>query len=299
MTPPTAHGTLRDPNCAHPVLDIELWKRKFPLTDECKWDTHHYLYRAEHLAYFDQLINLPNEERDPEEQHAETDVFVWKSGSLNARNPLTKLGGKPWMPTNEPWPTDPQGHPLQFIGQINFTDSKDLIPFDLPGDVLLLFARWTENWVSWDLASIDLKWVSRDAVDPESRRDYPPGSTLPFCHEGVIHRTKQFWIPHENTPNFRISTDAVQATLIGTHARIPQGWPLEEDGCTLICVFSSFSFRGDWPLCDLESLPQRHLSDGRLMRYDFDSAFGVLFADAGAIWVYRDQDGDIKHEMSC
>jgi len=295
MTPPTAHGTLRDPDRAHPVLDIDLWKRKFPLMPHTKWFSSACIDSPKQLALIEQL----HASMTPGTHSAQTDAFVWKSGYHGSRTPLTKIGGKPWMHPYTPWPSDPDGRPLQFIAQINFTDSKDLIPFDLPGDILLLFARWFDGYIDWDTEAMHIEWSNNDAIDTDTRREAPHGSTLAFCHEGVIHRTTQSWHT-EDDPAFRMSEQSMQATLIGTHADIPQGWPFEgDDNCTLICMFSSYSFRGDWPLCDIERAPVPLRNDGTESSFPDYSALSTNYADAGAVWIYRDKHGDIKFEMAC
>src|SRR5712672_708909 len=51
----------------------------------------------------------------------------------------SRIGGLPYRPRGLPWPLDEQGHPDEFVCQIDFSDSQLLLP-TLPGQVMLLFA---------------------------------------------------------------------------------------------------------------------------------------------------------------
>ncbi|MCA9277342.1 MAG: hypothetical protein KDA29_15080, partial [Phycisphaerales bacterium] len=93
MTLPTAHGILRDPNRAHPVLDIELWKRKSPRTPDTNWSASACIDSPKQLA----LIEQHHASMKPGQHTTKTDVFVWKSGFCGSLSPLTQIGGKPWM----------------------------------------------------------------------------------------------------------------------------------------------------------------------------------------------------------
>ena len=85
-----------------------------------------------------------------------TDVFVWAIGEPERRD-VTKIGGLPYWPTKQPWPERPDGGPCQFLAQINFTDSQDLVP-ELPGDVLLVFAKHSDEWMWGSTDALHLVW---------------------------------------------------------------------------------------------------------------------------------------------
>lgn len=50
-----------------------------------------------------------------------TDVFVFSLGEP-ARREVTKVGGLPYRPAADPWPTHPSGRSMTFIGQLCFAD---------------------------------------------------------------------------------------------------------------------------------------------------------------------------------
>jgi hypothetical protein len=64
--------------------------------------------------------------------------FVYAQGEPATRA-QTKIGGLPYRPRDLEWPRDANGKPKEFVGQVDFTDSRSLLP-SLPGDVVLLFA---------------------------------------------------------------------------------------------------------------------------------------------------------------
>lgn len=51
----------------------------------------------------------------------------------------SRIGGLPYRPRGLPWPTDTNGRPTEFVCQVDFSDSRSLLP-DLPGEIMLLFA---------------------------------------------------------------------------------------------------------------------------------------------------------------
>jgi hypothetical protein len=70
----------------------------------------------------------------------ETDVFGYTCKDTHDDARGTRYGGAPYRSKSAPWPLDRDGTPLTFIGQLDFSSSRDLTP-KLPGEVLLLFDR--------------------------------------------------------------------------------------------------------------------------------------------------------------
>jgi Domain of unknown function (DUF1963) len=173
-----------------------------------------------------------------------TDVMVWAKGEPSSRA-VTKIGGFPYRPSGVAWPTDKQGEPQRFIGQLCFADSHDILP-GLPGDVLLVFGdddallaepeRLVFEW--WPLTSVPL--VSQVPVVDEPLVAY-------YAH---VHRTDD-WddVIFEGTkigglPRYIQDVPDVDAAFIGTIGSIsvpadqphpfvnvaePRGWSNEND----------------------------------------------------------------------
>lgn len=64
--------------------------------------------------------------------------LVYALGEAPTRE-QSRIGGLPYRPRNLKWPHDADGKPKEFIGQIDFSDSRTMLP-QLPGDILLIFA---------------------------------------------------------------------------------------------------------------------------------------------------------------
>ncbi len=156
----------------------------------------------------------------PDAETAPAHVFVWGIGESNFRH-LTKIGGLPYWPREEEWPLDVRGAPIPFLAQICFADSRELFSFDLPGDVLLIFAeshrdsnRWVIKWQNIGLSDNELVdwnavrcprgqvplfahlWKSRVVPDwhllvKELKRNFGGGIPNPFAGEGKW--LYQFW----------------------------------------------------------------------------------------------------------
>ncbi|MFC1757610.1 DUF1963 domain-containing protein [Planctomycetota bacterium] len=118
----------------------------------------------------------------------ETDVFVFARGEPDHRH-VTKIGGLPYRPANEPWPTcsgapegtapdlveyfQPRGTPMSFLAQFSFVGSSDIVG-NLPGDILLIF---TEG----DTFGTDLhfEWYSSNLTNLIAPNQVPEGRS-PF-----------------------------------------------------------------------------------------------------------------------
>ncbi len=108
------------------------------------------------------------------------DYFVWDSGEAPHRA-MTKLGGVPYLPAAMAWP-ERDGTVGDFYAQLNFVDSKDLLP-PLPGDVLLVFRFHDLAHTSWDQDLYAFVWVDlreQELVAPAAVRMSRNGARDPW-----------------------------------------------------------------------------------------------------------------------
>lgn len=204
----------------HEVVDIDHWKRVFPLDmlrqqartkalsltrkhpdrfpDEASIAEEALAFEPipgsgsisspYHLAILEQVRLEASKILDPDNCVA-VDTFAFALGESDRRE-VTKTGGLPYWPATDPWPAI-EGEPAQFLAQLSFLDSHHCVP-DLPGDVLLVFGHqtWTEvdDWDGWrpDLIFVwqevrDHALIATDQVSTAGR------SLLAFF--GAIHRT--------------------------------------------------------------------------------------------------------------
>lgn len=304
-SPRAPYGALVDPSRQHAVLDIAHWESVFPIATERR--ELYQVYTPEHFAKMEQARRLA-QSHGSLGPSVPADFFAWSTDYHPERSWLTQLGGRPWRDKDKPWPKDRDGIPLHFLGQLCFTDSKDILPCELPGDVALIFGRWQDGW-AFCLEDGVLEWSSRSLTNYCPRHFAGWTVELPFCYQGVIHRSIQYTDLTIAEPSFRSAgwkdggwrTYSVQATSIGTYAGLPQGWPFSpNDGNMLIGVLSSFYCGGQWPLCNVPDTAKVLQSDGTVHPYTgigSGCSFGVH--DAGCIWVYRDKHGHFHLDEAC
>ena len=91
------------------------------------------------------------------------DYFVWAEGEGDVVG-ATRMGGRPDLPGMDHWPRDVHGGFLPFIGQINFSDSRDLV--DVPQDLVSIFAHLVNGCVEeYKLLWFDPCKVSRPELE--------------------------------------------------------------------------------------------------------------------------------------
>jgi hypothetical protein len=78
-------------------------------------------------------------------QSVPVDCFTLGTGHDKQHFSLTKFGGCPHRPVETPWPKDQDNQPYQFVLQICFNDSLDILP-ELPGELLLIYMRVIESF---------------------------------------------------------------------------------------------------------------------------------------------------------
>ncbi len=123
----------------------------------------------------------------PLERHP-CDVFTWAIGTPPDRD-ITKLGGLPYRPADAPWPRDEQGHPLAFLGQIRFVESRDIVG-NVPGDLLLVFVNGEEDFCGeWTSDSFVFEWQKLGIRDPLKEAGAPTTVLQVPQWYGVRHRT--------------------------------------------------------------------------------------------------------------
>lgn len=106
--------------------------------------------------------------------------FVYALGEAPTRE-QSQIGGLPYRPRNLKWPCDADGKPKEFICQIDFSDSRSLLP-SIPSDILLLFA--SEEGL--DEEEFKLEWYPVGLTDLVQATDLPRFQfTFPMVRESV------------------------------------------------------------------------------------------------------------------
>jgi hypothetical protein len=153
----------------HPTFDVELWKNRFPL-DGLRKRSEFHLEGNIATSPVDIVSNLYIRDNTniPQEQSRSvpTDLFVPSLGE--PQKPfLTKIGGIPFRPIEKKWP-EYNGNPMVFTAQFCFLDSLDIVPNNLPGNLLLVFLD--EEWPDY----IHFEWYEIENVSLKTKNEDIP-----------------------------------------------------------------------------------------------------------------------------
>lgn len=224
--------------------------------------------------------------RDDDLEKSPTDVFVWASGDPADRL-CTKIGGLPFWPRSENWPVDEHDRPLEFVAQLNFSDSRFLFD-NLPGDLLLIFAGQDYQGAQ----SLQCRWVRSRSSVPIDPTDVPKSNHPLLPVYGVLHRTYDY--PQSQTAFSRYKRSyllsRIEGTKIGGFPRWIQGE--EELPGGFLCALGSVNPRSEspYPFVNVE----KPLS--------FEKAHNKAFlkwGDVGSIYFFLDEDGQVRCVEQC
>lgn len=297
----------------HERLDIARWKSAYPLhrlRQEGSVLEVDMISTPDDIALLEQLRdatygNLPGVDRVP------TDIFVWQPGEPEHRE-VTKIGGLPYRESGKPWPTAPAGVPMNFVAQICFADSRDIVP-PLRGDILLMFAagEWTFNGKTY----YDLRWYDGLAFEWGALGDFAlmtpnelpktPWPVMP-CY-GAIHRTWDY-LNVDGSAYRELALDIpsiTEATKIGGIGP----WIHERDYCwfgrdgdvpgTYFCTLSSVSPKVFGPLpapedYGLAGLEEPRSGATRLEERETSCSRALMIADVGLLNFFLDSSGNVR-----
>lgn len=212
------------------------------------------------------------------------DVCVWGVGSP-ANPAATKIGGRPYRPTNAPWPRGPDGEPLGLLAQFCFADSRDVMPCSTPGDILLFFAAGPGLYVDWysDWAgTYALEWHSLDAT-------YRPPAEVPRVLDltetyAELHRTCDY--PESEIDD---GLNVIEGSKFGGVPAFQQGDPGLE-GCHICTLGSLNPFGNPWPMLNVQVNPKgEQYLDHKLL----------MLGDLGAVYIFLDRHGTTHWAADC
>jgi hypothetical protein len=284
--------TLRDSKKLHPELDFAAARRTFEasthpvLTGESITSPYH-AFSIEELRDVHGLR---------EGTAVPTDVFVFGKGE-SPRREATKVGGIPYWPADQLWPTGDDGSPLFFLAQFNFADSRDLFPTSLPGDVLLFLVEDPEDYLEPDLMLF--QWLPL-GLTPISHFDESLMATTAGPFYGVIHRSADYPDASQRASKLRISQNhnlpVLNGTKIGGVPHWIQGgedWDDEQ----FLCQLGSIQAAHDVPY------PWVNREKPLGLRFDDQGIHGdsneISFGDMGNIYIFLNRDGAIVTSFEC
>ena len=225
-----------------------------------------------------------------------TDVFVFGKGEPDDPS-CTKVGGCPFWPADQDWPTTPDGSPCHFLAQFNFSDSIDIIDIALPGAVLLLLTDPEKDWL-WGDDGLSFHWVSAGA-SPGSNLNVPSaiGTSGPFY--GAVHRTADYPDAGDAASELDVSQNYNLPVLNGTKIG---GLPhfIQQGGGTcdrFLCQLGSIQAA---PFAPYPWVNQRAPLG---LEFNNDGIYGedncAVFGDMGSIYLFIDDHGNVSRSFEC
>ena len=273
-------------------FDLEDWMAKFPLEE---W--HGGYYSGQDITSPVDLCNNEWLRREMADEYdwgdaVPADVFVMADGEPENRF-ATKIGGLPYRPALEPWPTSHSGSPLNFVAQFNFSESADIVG-EQPGDLLLIFAKNDEG--CFDEFHFEWRRITDDDSDLVLSLPEFPYPIAP-CYG---HRCRVMNYPYATPKNSEgdepkckgkdVLNDywvqQYQATQVGEAPFEPHPDDFNLQLCTIASVQPDPHKRFPWvnvedPLC-LEG------------KEDY-----LMIGDLGCIFVWIDENGELKAGVQC
>jgi len=234
------------------------------------------------------------------------DIFLWRVCKIS-EGPITRIGGRPFRDPSRPWPiakrAGPLGilkekRPLPFLAQVSFLDSKDLIPDDLPGDVLCIYGDWQYEH-SINSGTLSFEWVDAAKAEDAAWPNLPDVPAWPFCAEGVIHRTVSYPDCYDLLLDLDVNSpytlNRFQATSIGSGAHFIQGEP--SGISSLVATFSSFQAAKNWPFINCPEVPRFTYPKGH--EGTLADLFEMTIGDMGSLYFFKDEGGQYRNDWDC
>jgi len=296
--PATSPALATQPISHHPRLDLARWCREFPLDQKTRQDAM-YLYPNANsprgIAITEQLRAEVSKQVSLG-RSVPVDIIVWAEGEP-AKPYLTRVGGIPYRSQSLAWPTAADGTRMTFLAQFCFLDSRDILPPNLPGDVLLVFLKTPASWAAAESDDVHLEWVKFPVSDPIQPAACPPSAFPVPKFAGEIHRTVEYPDSAEVWEKLKFRTDYLwahgQSTKIG-----PEAWFIQHDprrkGEVLLCTLDSFGAWGRWPFTNRESIV-----DSGKGGMTGDGEYQMIFDDSGCMYFLLASDGRTRCVGDC
>lgn len=211
------------------------------------------------------------------------DAMVFGKGTPD-HPAATKIGGQPFWPVHRDWPEGPQGNPLYFLAQINFSDSRDIVSVPAP---LLFILSVSDKEPEWFCSDLTFVWC-----DPtlESCKFVRVPTMCKREYFACLHRTYDYLddpqIGYESDPNGYDKAEAkiLHGPKIGGCPAFIQG-EFEYGG--FLCQLGDVGTFGDtpFPWANMPTPIDDH----------YEEAFSVC--DGGLCYIFQEDDGTVRWSM--
>lgn len=262
-------------------LDLTFWRQAPESIEKEELWRHWPLVSPLHMVAVERyraglgLDNMP-------EGWRETDIFLMSFGTPPRRD-LTQVGGLPYRPAHDPWPTRSDGVQLKFLAQIRFRESKDIVR-SLPGDLLLIFCSPEITVHDWRF-----EWRQLGIPDSDLIVSHKDESQKPDFIQCFGHRFRTFDPPSVDSARGYGGYLVLPATKVG--GAITGGnmfkMPSDRHFATLSSIAPLFGFEHPW--INVQSI----IPDGTAYRRNGP----VSFYDDFSANLFLNDDGTVSHQF--
>jgi len=291
---------------ANPKIDISALVAQFPGQIERKPGHPGFnLFTPFEVALRENQLHIVQSELDLGPK-IPAHYLLYGSGEPETRE-QSRIGGLPYRPRGLPWPLDEQGRPDEFVCQIDFSDSRSLVP-ELPGEIMLLFAP------EEGMGPFTLEWYPTGLSELITARDFPRFDfTFPMLQNEAV-----FCYLYE-TCDFPEAKARIQGTRFESWrsfdypcgSKIGGYWKAAPHGSQHIFTLESirliygepypFVNRKDWePDSIIGKLVSRLDRKVRQLRGARNPCYDILMiGDLGRIHIFKDAEGQFRATDEC
>jgi hypothetical protein len=291
---------------ANPKIDISALVAQFPGQIERKPGHPGFnLFTPFEVALRENQLHIVQSELDLGPK-IPAHYLLYGSGEPETRE-QSRIGGLPYRPRGLPWPLDEQGRPDEFVCQIDFSDSRSLVP-ELPGEIMLLFA------LEEGMGPFTLEWYPTGLSELITARDFPRFDfTFPMLQNEAV-----FCYLYE-TCDFPEAKARIQGTRFESWrsfdypcgSKIGGYWKAAPHGSQHIFTLESirliygepypFVNRKDWePDSIIGKLVSRLDRKVRQLRGARNPCYDILMiGDLGRIHIFKDAEGQFRATDEC
>lgn len=212
---------------------------------------------------------------------------------------VTHISGAAWMPQNAKWPSDRNGDPAMFLGQIFLGDSIDILGHNLPGTTLQIFSTLGPDGYGeyWDNEDRILVWRNEQELLRGNWVRHPTGRSPSAPLTCYMYRTcdyKRVVSDNQDDQDAAISVSELDGTKIGGIAHWIQS--THEDygaGDTFVCSLGSMYHISEGTQDVFVNEPELDIS--KL----YQAGGSPCWGDMGLINVMRRPNGKLYSTFEC
>lgn len=231
----------------------------------------------------------------------QVDSLIFAYGEPEERH-VTKIGGLPYWSKEKPWPIDSNGVKMEFMAQINFCNSLDIIP-KIPSTLLSVF-------ISGDGDSINEYKFEWQTVNPATElidQSYLPEIEYPLVVSPVFGVNCRVYESDNAKPLNTIIHDDwkdithIRGSKIGGKPRYFYEDSTSEMPGEYLCSLHSLRHPTNipWTFINIEEPLTPEMIGGVGLHGGFGCHDSIMFGDQGTLFIFVEPDGTCHAELQC